>query len=592
MKRTHDTFYAAEARRGTVKDIFRVIADNIEGFAGDRALEIGDIGCATGDLPFYLASRFPACSVTGYEYLDSLLATAREVYPEIAFAQADITRRDSLGDASHDVLTVAGVISIFDDVAPVLDNLLHWVRPGGRVLVMGMFNPHDLDVYVKYKPSADAVADGLESGWNIVSQASVGAMLDGAASPTTAFTPSRSAPIWSRAPTTRCAAGPRWMRPAAATSSTGSTCASPSTCSRSTARHERAASQPLRRRRDEGRDDRAARLSRPASGDIHVRPQGAGLFRPRRAHGHRARRLSGALRGGRARALSRRSQHAVQQGPGHRGRPERLARFAPEARILYMVREPAARIVSQYLFNIRIHGERRPLCEAVRADPRYREIGDYHGQISPYLERFGPDRVRILSAERLGAERQAVMDEVFAWLGLDPVALARELRKNTAADGVRRHRRLTAWALRAELEPLRRLVRRAGAERLARRAWARLNPPAPAPVSPEDVAELRAMLAGETARQQAAARPADGRAGPGLERRRWLRPDASSSMPGCTRPARRRSRRCSAPAAWRASTIPAGRAPTCRTMCCCSSPKGRCWTSSTPRACRTCRAAR
>ena len=178
MKRTHDNFYAAEAKRGTVKEIFRVIADNIDGFAGDRALEIGDIGCATGDLPFYLASRFPACTVTGYEYLDSLLATARETYPEVAFKQADITRRDSLPDASHDVLSVSGVISIFEDVEPVFDNLLHWVRPGGRILVMGMFNPHDLDVYVKYKPSGDRVEDGLESGWNIVSQASVGAMLE------------------------------------------------------------------------------------------------------------------------------------------------------------------------------------------------------------------------------------------------------------------------------------------------------------------------------------------------------------------------------------------------------------------------------
>lgn len=202
------------------------------------------------------------------------------------------------------------------------------------------------------------------------------------------------------------------------------------------------------------------------------------------------------------------------KAPAIAGVPDRLARFAPDARILYMVREPAARIVSQYLFNIRIHGERRPLCEAVRADPRYREIGDYHGQIAPYLERFGPDRVRILSAERLGAERQAVMDEVFAWLGLDPVALARELRKNTAADGVRRHGRLTAWALRAELEPLRRLVRRAGAEGLARRAWARLNPPAPAPVSPDEVAELRSLLAGETARQQAALAPLMGAQAP------------------------------------------------------------------------------
>jgi ubiquinone/menaquinone biosynthesis C-methylase UbiE len=177
MKRTHDNFYAKEAKRGAVKDIFRMIGDNIESLADHASLKIGDIGCATGDLPFYLASRFPESSVTGYEFLDSLLNTAREVYPELNFMKADITQRGSLPDASHDVLSVAGVISIFDDVEPVFDNLLHWVKPGGRVLVMGMFNPHDLDVYVKYKLSSDGCEEGLESGWNIVSQASVGMML-------------------------------------------------------------------------------------------------------------------------------------------------------------------------------------------------------------------------------------------------------------------------------------------------------------------------------------------------------------------------------------------------------------------------------
>src|SRR6056297_46385 len=185
------------------------------------------------------------------------------------------------------------------------------------------------------------------------------------------------------------------------------------------------------------------------------------------------------------------------KAPAIAGVPDRLARFAPQAHILYMVREPAARVISQYLFNIRIHGEQRPLCQAVRADPRYRQIGDYEGQIRPYLDRFGADRVHILSAERLSTDRQAVMDEIFDWLGLAPAPLAQELRKNTSIDGVRRHGRLTAWALRAEIEPLRRLVKRIGAEGLARRAWARFNPPAPAPVRPEEITELRAMLAEE-----------------------------------------------------------------------------------------------
>ncbi|MBK1634221.1 sulfotransferase family protein [Rhodovulum adriaticum] len=195
------------------------------------------------------------------------------------------------------------------------------------------------------------------------------------------------------------------------------------------------------------------------------------------------------------------------KAPGIAGVPDRLVRFAPGARILYMVREPVARIVSQYLFNMRIHGEDRPICQAVREDPRYRQIGDYHAQIAPYLARFGRNNLRILSAERLSADRQATMNEVFGWLGLDPVPVTRELRKNTAADGLRRYGRLTALLLRPELEPARRAIKRVGAEDLARRAWTRFNPPRPSPVTDTEIAELRALLAQDIATQQAALAP-------------------------------------------------------------------------------------
>jgi len=185
----------------------------------------------------------------------------------------------------------------------------------------------------------------------------------------------------------------------------------------------------------------------------------------------------------------------------------RIAEVAPEARILYMVRDPVARTLSQYLFNRRIHAERRALCQAVREDPRYRRVGDYTGRITPYLDRFGADRVRILSAEDLEADPQAVLDALFFWLDLPSVPVPPDLRKNTATGGLRRHGRLTAWLLRAELEPLRHLVKRAGAAGLARRAWDRVNPPARAPVTQAEITELRAMLAADIAAQRAGLAP-------------------------------------------------------------------------------------
>lgn len=185
----------------------------------------------------------------------------------------------------------------------------------------------------------------------------------------------------------------------------------------------------------------------------------------------------------------------------------RIAEVAPEARILYMVRDPVARTLSQYLFNRRIHAERRALCQAVREDPRYRRVGDYTGRITPYLDRFGADRVRILSAEDLEADPQAVLDALFFWLDLPSVPVPPDLRKNTATGGLRRHGRLTAWLLRAELEPLRHLVKRAGAAGLARHAWDRVNPPARAPVTQDEIAELRTMLAADIAAQRAGLAP-------------------------------------------------------------------------------------
>jgi len=179
MKRSHDAFYANEDKAAPVKDSFKMIARNIEGFFVDsgNGVTIGDIGCATGMLPGYLKSIFPNAEVIGFEYLDELLSVARADFPDLEFRKMDVTDEKSIPVHSLDVITMCGVLCIFDDAERIIQNMLQWARPGGRILIFNMFNPFDIDVFVKYRHSGDAETTELESGWNIVSQSSVSNIL-------------------------------------------------------------------------------------------------------------------------------------------------------------------------------------------------------------------------------------------------------------------------------------------------------------------------------------------------------------------------------------------------------------------------------
>jgi len=104
------------------------------------------------------------------------------------------------------------------------------------------------------------------------------------------------------------------------------------------------------------------------------------------------------------------------------GVPERIAAFNPEARFIYLMRDPVARAISHY-WHMALHGaEHRPIAEAFRNDPRYIAVSYYAMQLRPYFELFGRDRVLTLVHERLVADPMGVMSGVYQWLGIDPAA--------------------------------------------------------------------------------------------------------------------------------------------------------------------------
>ena len=120
--------------------------------------------------------------------------------------------------------------------------------------------------------------------------------------------------------------------------------------------------------------------------------------------------------------------------PEYLGVPQRLARVVPGARLVYVVRDPVARIRSHYLHDVARGRERRPLTEAVPGNEHYLAPSRYAAQIEQYLEHFPRERLLVVVSEDLRDDRAATLQRVHRFLGVDPdwSAPEQEREYNTA----------------------------------------------------------------------------------------------------------------------------------------------------------------
>ena len=141
MKRSHDLFYLNE-NKINVKQSFIEVADTID---SKKFNSVADVGCAAGAFPNYLSKRFTQAEVVGIEYLQPLLNKAKENFPHISFLHGNVLEKTSI-KRKFDVITMMGVLCIFDDYKLVLENVLSWLRPKGRLVLHNMVSEFDIDV--------------------------------------------------------------------------------------------------------------------------------------------------------------------------------------------------------------------------------------------------------------------------------------------------------------------------------------------------------------------------------------------------------------------------------------------------------------
>jgi hypothetical protein len=97
-----------------------------------------------------------------------------------------------------------------------------------------------------------------------------------------------------------------------------------------------------------------------------------------------------------------------------------MANLSPEARIIYIVRDPVERSLSHYRYHVQAGYERLSCLDALRSDPIYCSVSNYAMQIEPFIARFGWAGVRIVLLEELARDSAAQLRALFEWLDVPP----------------------------------------------------------------------------------------------------------------------------------------------------------------------------
>ncbi len=116
------------------------------------------------------------------------------------------------------------------------------------------------------------------------------------------------------------------------------------------------------------------------------------------------------------------SSPAYSHDPEYQGVPERMHATIPEAKLIYILRDPIERILSHYMHSWASGKEDRPLAEAledVESSP-YVSRSMYYRQLEQYLPYFPDSRILIITAEALlHRDRGKTLEKVFSFLNVD-----------------------------------------------------------------------------------------------------------------------------------------------------------------------------
>jgi len=108
--------------------------------------------------------------------------------------------------------------------------------------------------------------------------------------------------------------------------------------------------------------------------------------------------------------------------PFYGGVPTRMHSVVPNAKLIYILRDPVERIISHYVHRCAAGLEHRSMEKAVKENNghnRYVYRSKYFMQLEQYLPFYSESQILVVGAEDLRESRRAVMRKIFRFLRVD-----------------------------------------------------------------------------------------------------------------------------------------------------------------------------
>jgi hypothetical protein len=101
------------------------------------------------------------------------------------------------------------------------------------------------------------------------------------------------------------------------------------------------------------------------------------------------------------------------------GVPERMVKVLPAAKLIYVLRDPVARMRSHWMHAVDARTFGSTLERALLEDPYFRQCSTYGMQLERYLEHYSSERILLITAEDLQQRRDHALHCVWSFLEID-----------------------------------------------------------------------------------------------------------------------------------------------------------------------------
>ena len=101
--------------------------------------------------------------------------------------------------------------------------------------------------------------------------------------------------------------------------------------------------------------------------------------------------------------------------------PAKLHSVNPDARFIYLLRDPVARTYSGYWHDVRMGVKNEEFRTTLQNNPFYLDVSDYYGQLLRWLDYFPLSSFHIVLFEDMKERPHQIVNECFAFLGLPPL---------------------------------------------------------------------------------------------------------------------------------------------------------------------------